>query len=301
MSTITAPPRVAAIHDLSCFGRCALTVIMPTLSVMGYQVVPIPTALLSTHTGGFTDLHFHDLTDDMEAIAAHFEALGTSFRAIYTGFLGSAEQIETVSKIIDRFGTHKSEDEEQPLILIDPVMGDDGELYSTYTPELVRGIRRLSRHAQLLTPNLTEACLLTDTPYRDTADMDPDDALAFCEACLEKLTAVTAGRIVITGISLADGTLANLGRDADDTRFCIRRPHEPHSYPGTGDLFASVLLGALLRGESFPEACATAAGFTSDVIHASIPIPTPNREGVALEPQLWRLLPQAKNAEWKGK
>jgi len=294
MSTITAPPRVAAIHDLSCFGRCALTVIMPTLSVMGYQVVPIPTALLSTHTGGFTDLHFRDLTDDMEAIAAHFERLGTTFDAIYTGFLGSAEQIETVERFIDRFGTRRSAGGESPLILIDPVMGDDGELYSTYTPELARGIRRLSGRAQLLTPNLTEACLLTDTAYRDTATMDPDDALGFCEACLEKLADVTTGRTVITGISLADGTLANLGRDADGSRFCIRRPHEAHSYPGTGDLFASVLLGALLRGEDFPKACATAAEFTSDVIHASIPIPTPEREGVALEAQLWRLLPYPK-------
>ncbi len=294
MSTITAPPRVAAIHDLSCFGRCALTVIIPTLSVMGYQVVPVPTALLSTHTGGFTDLHFHDLTTDMDAIASHFERLGTTFDAIYTGFLGSAEQIETVERFIDRFGAQKGESGDVPLILIDPVMGDDGELYSTYTPELVRGIRRLSRRAQLLTPNLTEACLLTDTAYRDTAKMPPEEALAFCESCLDRLTAITDGRIVITGISLSDGTLANLGRDADGSRFCIRRPHEAHSYPGTGDLFASVLLGALLRGESFPEACGTAAAFTADVIHSSIPIPTPEREGVALEPQLWRLLPKQK-------
>ena len=290
MVTSTAPARIAAIHDLSCFGRCALTVIVPTLSVMGYQVVPLPTALLSTHTGGFTDLHFHDLTGDMEQIAAHFGRLGASFRAIYTGFLGSAEQIDTVSRIIDRFGTQPDESGEMPLILIDPVMGDDGELYSTYTPELVRGIRRLASRAQLLTPNLTEACLLTDTPYRDTAHMTPDEALAFCEACLAGLTAVTSGRIVITGISLSDGTLANLGRDTDGTRFCIRRPHEAHSYPGTGDLFASVLLGALMRGASFEDACADAAEFTSDVIHASIPIPTPVREGVALEPHLWKLI-----------
>lgn len=291
-TTPAFPPRVAAIHDLSCFGRCALTVIMPTLSVMGYQVVPVPTALLSTHTGGFTDLHFRDLTADMEAITDHFTRLGTTFRAIYTGFLGSAEQIETVSHILDRFGTLPDENGQAPLILIDPVMGDDGELYSTYTPELVRGIRSLSHRAQLLTPNLTEACILTDTPYRDTAVMRPEEALSFAETLLEKLTEVTSGRIVITGISLSDGTLANLGRDADGSHFCIRRPHEVHSYPGTGDLFASVLLGAFLRGDSFRNACAAAAEFTSEVIHASIPIATPEREGVALEPMLWKLIPQ---------
>ena len=292
MSTPTFPPRVAALHDLSCFGRCALTVIMPTLSVMGYQVVPIPTALLSTHTGGFTDLHFRDLTADMEQIAHHFSRLGTTFRSIYTGFLGRAEQIETVSRFIDCFGSVTDGEGRFPLILIDPVMGDDGVLYSTYTPELVRGIRKLSRRAHLLTPNLTEACLLTDRPYRDTATLSPDEALAYAEELSEALTSVTDGRIVITGISLSDGTLANLGRDVDGSRFCIRRPHEAHSYPGTGDLFSSVLLGALLRGESFYGACTKAAEFTSDVIHASIPIPTPAREGVALEPLLGKLLPQ---------
>ena len=125
------PRRVAALHDLSCFGRCALTVILPTLSVMGYQVVPIPTALLSTHTGGFTDLHFRDLTADMERIASHFDTLGVTFDAIYPGFLGSAEQIETVCQFIDRFGRERNG--ESPLVLVDPVMGDDGALYSTYT------------------------------------------------------------------------------------------------------------------------------------------------------------------------
>ena len=291
MSQLSYPPRVAALHDLSCFGRCALTVVMPTLSVMGYQVVPIPTALLSTHTGGFEDLYFRDLTEDMEQISAHLARLDTRFRAIYTGFLGSDEQIETVSRFIDRFG--ETEDgEEKPLILIDPVMGDDGVLYSTYTPALVRGMKRLSARAQLLTPNLTEACLLTDTPYRDTAGLSPDEALAFAEELLERLRNVTQGRIVITGIFLSDGTLANLGRDTDGSAFTVRRPQEPHSYPGTGELFASVLLGGLLRGDSFFAAVEKAATFTGDVIHASIPIPTPAREGVALEPLLWKLLPQ---------
>lgn len=289
MSTPLLPPRVAAIHDLSGFGRCALTVIMPTLSVMGYQVVPIPTALLSTHTGGFTDMHFRDLTADMDAIAAHFAQLDICFRAIYTGFLGSAEQIETVSHIIDRFGERPDEGGNVPLILIDPVMGDDGELYSTYTHELMLGMRRLSRRAHLLTPNLTEACFLTDTPYQSTAKLSEPDALAFANTLLDRLTEVTQGRIVITGIHLSDGSVANVGLDADGTRFCVKRPHEARSYPGTGDLFASVLLGSLLRGDAFPDACAYAAEFTGEVIHESAPIPTPERDGVALEHHLWKL------------
>lgn len=288
---VGAPPAVAAIHDLSCFGRCALTVVMPTLSVMGYQVVPVPTALLSTHTGGFTDLHFCDLTEHMEQIAAHFSRLDVRFRAIYTGFLGSAEQIETVSHFLDRFASLPDESGEPPLILIDPVMGDDGVLYSTYTHELMCGMRRLSRRAQLLTPNLTEACFLTDTPYRDTAELAEREAMEFVKMLLEKLTDITEGRIVITGVHLSDGTLANLGKDRDGSLFCVRRPHEGKSYPGTGDLFASVLLGALLRGEPFRDACELAASFVGEVIRASAAIPTPVRNGVALESHLWRLIP----------
>lgn len=282
-------PRVAAIHDLSCFGRCALTVIMPTLSVMGYQTVPVPTALLSTHTGGFDDLHFCDLTPHMEEIAAHFSRLGMTFRSIYTGFLGSSEQIETVSHFLDTFGSLPDESGEPPLILIDPVMGDDGSLYSTYTHELMCGMRRLSARAQLLTPNLTEACFLTDTPYRETAKLSERDTEEYTAELLEKLSEISKGRIVITGVHFADGTLANIGKDTDCSNFCVRLPHEGRSYPGTGDIFASVLLGALLDGDPFPYACEKAARFTAEVIRDSMEIPSPVRNGVALESHLWRL------------
>jgi len=283
------PPRIAAIHDLSCFGRCALTVVLPTLSVMGYQVVPVPTALLSTHTGGFDGIYFRDLTADMDAIAAHLDRLGVSFRAIYTGFLGSAEQIETVSRFLDLFAARTDESQNTPLILIDPVMGDDGVLYSTYTPELMRGMKQLAARAQLLTPNLTEACFLTDTPWRDTAALPEAEALAFAESLLCALEGICGGRIVITGIGLSDGTLANVGRDTDGSRFCVRLPHEGRPFPGTGDLFASVLLGALLDGKEFPAACETAARFTAEVIRDSAAIDAPARNGVALESHLGKL------------
>ncbi|MBQ5833768.1 MAG: pyridoxamine kinase [Clostridia bacterium] len=282
------PRRVAALHDLSCFGRCALTVILPTLSVMGYQVVPIPTALLSTHTGGFTDLHFRDLTADMERIASHFDTLGVTFDAIYPGFLGSAEQIETVCQFIDRFGRERNG--ESPLVLVDPVMGDDGALYSTYTSDLVQGVKHLAQRAQVLTPNLTEACFLTDTPYRPTESMDPEEARAFAEMLLGRLSRICKGRIVITGITLSDGMLANLGQNEDGSRFYQRTPIEAHSYPGTGDLFASVLLGELLGGSRFEDACRRAADFTAETIRVSAQISTPAREGVALEWQLHRLV-----------
>lgn len=287
--TSKIPPRIAAVHDLSCLGRCALTVILPTLSVMGYQTVPIPTALLSTHTGGFTDLHFRDLTADMEEITKHFGALGTTFRAIYSGFLGSAEQIDSVTRLIERFGDLPDESGRTPLILVDPVMGEDGALYSTYTPELMLGMRRLVRHAQLLTPNLTEACFLTDTPYRETVGMPEDEAIAFVESLLSGLEALTDAQTVITGIHLQAGGVANIGRDAGGKTFLVRRPQERVSYPGTGDLFASVLLGEVLRGSSLVTACEAAADFVAEVIRASAGNGVPTRYGVALEGELWRL------------
>ena len=129
-------PTALAIHDLSCFGKCALTVIIPTLSAMGVQTIPVPTALLSTHTGGFEGFYFEDLTRAMDKITEHLQDVGVEVDAVYTGFLGSEEQISTVSGIIDRFGT-PVEDGSRPLILVDPVMGDDGRLYSTYNNKMV--------------------------------------------------------------------------------------------------------------------------------------------------------------------
>ena len=290
MSSSLQPPRVAAIHDLSCFGRCALTVIIPTLSVMGYQVVPLPTALLSTHTGGFTDLHFRDLTPDMEKISAHFSELGTTFRSIYSGFLGSAEQIETVSRFIDLFGSTPDESGGRPLILIDPVMGDEGKLYSTYTQDLMKGMSKLVRKADLITPNLTEACFLTDTPYRDTASLTHEDAMHFVNNLMDKLETFGVPRVVVTGIPLSDGTLGNLGKNPDGSRFWVGRPLQERSYPGTGDIFASVLLGSLLKSGDFEAACEKAAEFTAMLIRKSSPIETPVREGVALESHLHLLL-----------
>ena len=289
MTTPKPPARIAAVHDLSCFGRCALTVIMPTLSVMGYQVIPIPTALLSTHTGGFTDLYFRDLTEDMNKIADHFARLDTTFRAIYTGFLGSAEQIRSVSDILEHFGNKPDESGQKPLILVDPVMGDDGELYSTYTTELMEGMREISRHADILTPNLTEACFLTGTPYPEVDTLTAEDAFRLAECLTARLSTLCTGLTVITGISLCNGRVANIGRDENGKLFSVERPHASPSYPGTGDLFASVLLGEYLRHGQFKAACERAADFVGAVITTSAKIPTPVRNGVALEPHLWRL------------
>ncbi len=285
------PARILSVHDLSCVGRCALTVISPTLSAMGYQVIPLPTALLSSHTGGFDDLYFRDLSEDMHAVIDHFDRLDLRFRAVYTGFLGSERQIRTVEEAIARFGGRRDESGETPLILIDPVMGDDGRLYSTYTESLCDGIRALSRHAHVLTPNLTEAAILTETPYPDTATLPEAEARRVVISLLERLCRMYPARTVITGVRLRDGSISNVGAREDGSVFWVTHQNRHISYPGTGDIFASVLLGRLLSGASLEAATVAAADFVEIVIRASEHNGVPVRFGVSLEPELWRLCP----------
>lgn len=276
--------RIAAIHDLSSFGRCALTVIMPALSAMGYQVVPVPTCLLSSHTGGFTDMSFLDLTDNMEDIYAHFDRLDLKFDAVYSGFLGNGKQIEIVRRFIDRFGS------DDTLVFVDPVMGDGGELYSTYTDELMRGMIKLCHGADVITPNLTEACFLTGTPYTDTSVMTEEEVRAFAEELCLKLAGTGAQMTVITGLHCGKDKLCVVGRDNVTKQtygYCFDRVNK--NYPGTGDLFACVLLGELLRGTGFESSMVRASDFTRKVMEYSANFATAERDGVAFEAFLGEL------------
>lgn len=275
--------RIAAIHDLSCFGRCALTVIIPALSALGYQVVPIPTALLSTHTGGFSGIHFSDLTDSIPKISEHFEKLSLTFDAIYTGFLGSVAQIGIVEDIICRFGKDRT-------VMVDPVMGDDGMLYSTYTNELMRGMARLCKHADIITPNLTEACFLTGIPYENTAKMNDNERFEYLDCICAALETDKKKKIVITGVCDGSDKLAVYGIDPDaDSRIYHTVPRIPKNYPGTGDIFASVLLGEFLRTQKFDASASFASDFTSEVMRYTAKFDTPARDGVALEAFLGKL------------
>ena len=277
-------PKVAAIHDLSCFGRCALTVVVPTLSVMRTQVIPIPTCLLSSHTGGFTDMYFEDETESMRAIGQHFERLDIKFDAIYTGFLGSVGQIELVKDFINRFGG------EDTLVIVDPVMGEGGELYSTYTEELMRGMSELCRYADVITPNLTEACFLTGTEYRDTSVMSSDELESFAAELCHKLEGTGAKRTVVTGLHVKNDKLCVCAKDnVSGEFFTYTFPKVNKNYPGTGDLFASVLLGALMRGDCFDAAIRLSADFVGKVMDYSSRFDTPEREGVAFEAFLGEL------------
>lgn len=281
-------PIVAALHDLSCFGRCALTVILPTLSAMGLQAVPVPTALLSTHTGGFTDMHFRDLSDDMIAIADHFLSLRLHFDALYSGFLGSARQIGIVENFFERFRAPDT------VVLVDPVMGDDGVLYSTYTKELQEGMKRLCRHADVITPNLTEACFLSGTAYRDTSHMNEREAEAFAASLCDRLhETLGTPRIVLTGLPF-DGRVGTFSSDKSagtEQAHFYHAPRQPKNFPGTGDIFASVLLGKLLSGMTLADASAFAADFTGTTIAHSQNTTAPLRDGVLLERELYRLCP----------
>ena len=275
-TVINDPPRVVAIHDLSCFGRCALTVVLPVLSAMGSQAVPIPTALLSTHTGGFSRLHFRDLTGDMREIIAHFERLGLKFDAIYSGFLGSAEQIDIVCDFIGRFG-------DGIPVLVDPVMGDGGVLYSIYTPEMVLGMAQLCTKADIITPNLTEACFLTGSEQPAGKLNNKKEALGLAERlCTRLRERVGDKKIVITGIRYGE-MIGNAYVSPGKNCRLAGTPYSGQDFPGSGELFASVLLGSIMQGAPFDTAVERAAAFTFRVIIETQKAMTPAREGVLFE------------------
>ena len=277
-------PRVAAIHDMSGFGRCSLTVAIPILSAMGVQCCPLPTAFLSTHTGGFEGFTFLDMTDEMPKVADHWASLGLTFQAIYSGFLGSARQIGIVEDFIRRFRRPDT------VVVIDPVMGDYGRVYQTYTAAMCDGMARLAELADVITPNLTEAALLLGRPY---------DALPAGEAGLRQITEQLSleGRrsVVLTGASLAPGQTGAVCYDARTGRTqVVQTAYIAHEFHGTGDVFASVLTGALVRGSALADAAGQAAEFVRACAQRTAAEDLPMREGVDFEPLLGLLIPGGK-------
>jgi Pyridoxal/pyridoxine/pyridoxamine kinase len=265
-------PRVAAIHDLSCLGRCSLTVILPTLAVLGIQTCPLPTAVLSSHLGGYHGLSYCDFTEHIPGFIDHWRREGISFDCIYSGYLASERQAALVDKFI-------SASPVKPLVLIDPVMGDNGRPYSTCTPALREQMKLLVEKADIITPNYTEACFLLGETYKTPA-ADP----AVVDEWLIRLADRGPSKIVITGVPTSSGQVLNAGYDRSSRTF-LHDYHDylPASYPGTGDIFASVLLGAMLSGTDLPSAVKLAADFVSVAINATRAADTPVREGVLLE------------------
>lgn len=272
------PARVAAIHDLSGFGRCSISVILPVLSAMGVQVCPVPTAVLSSHTGGLGDPVIRDLTDYIEPALRHYQSLGVEFEAVYTGFLGSGEQVDCCLEFFKAYP--------KALKIVDPVMGDNGRPYRTCTPELRRRMSELAAAADIITPNITEAAMLLEESY-PAAPLTRSEA----KSMLLRLSHMGPKMVVITGAELAQGGLASLGYDGENGSFWyVPCEYIPVHYPGCGDIYASVLLGAELSGASLPIAMARAAAFTELCVKTTYSYGSDPRYGVMLESVLGSLL-----------
>lgn len=264
-------PIVAAAHDLSGFGRASLTVVIPTLSSMGIQVCPILTSLLSAH--GFFEGHtFLDLTDEMNAYIDHWKQLDIPFDCFYSGFLGSAQQVEIMQRFIRNFQM------EQKLIVIDPVFADRGKLYASCGDEMVLSMREYISHAHIITPNMTESAFLLGEPYCETLSE------AEVKRQLHALTDMGPNAAIITSAFLEDGRKGVVAYDKTQERYwCVWTQYLPADYSGTGDIFTSVLIGSLLQGDCLPMAIDRAAQFVSLAIRTTFGYDVSSKNGVLLE------------------
>jgi len=262
-----------AIHDISCVGRCSLTVALPIISAAGHDCGVLPTAVLSTHTGGFTGFTYRDLTQDLNPISAHWQSLGLGFDAMYSGFLGSFEQIDLVAELFKTYKTNES------IVLVDPVMADEGKLYAIYSPEMAKGMARLCAHADIIIPNITEACFMVDETYKH----GPYDK-AYIENLLKKLAALGPKQVVLTGVWFDDDKLGAAVYDAVQNKIEYVFASRIEGYfHGTGDVFGSALLSALLNGFTLADAAQVACDYVCESIRITIDLDQERRYGVAFE------------------
>ena len=269
--------KVAAVHDLSGCGRVSLTVAIPILSAMGIQVCPLPTAVLSSHTQ-YPEFSFLDLTDQMPLFINHWKQLGLQFDAIYSGYLGSPEQTAIVAGLIDDFTG------DGQLVVVDPVLGDNGRLYASLNDEMIAQMRVLIRKAVVVTPNLTELFMLLEKPYKEMVPLDE----------LKEYLVMLADRgpeiVIVTSVpeDQSAKTTSVVAYDKRSKHFwkvsCL---YFPAHYPGTGDTFTSVITGSLLQGDSLPIALDRAVQFILMGIRATFGYEYDNRDGILLE----RILP----------
>ncbi|MDR3149076.1 MAG: pyridoxamine kinase [Oscillospiraceae bacterium] len=263
--------RVLTIQDISCVGRCSLTVALPIISAAGIECSILPTAVLSTHTGGFEGYTYRDLTADISPITEHWKSLGLKFDAIYTGYLGSFEQIELVSKIFDEFKAPGG------TILIDPVMGDNGSLYTGFTPEFALGMAKLCAKADVILPNLTEAAFMLGEPYRDEYSEEDIKAL------LLRLYGLGVKEAAITGVTYKSGKLGVAGFDGKKVKTYFNKRIDGY-YHGTGDIYASAFLASYMKnGGKLFSAASKAAEFTVACIKAKQKTGGEARYGVPFE------------------
>ena len=270
--------RVLTVQDISCVGQCSLTVALPILSACGLETCILPSAVLSTHTGGFTGYTFRDLTEDMPAIEAHWVKEGIRFDAVYTGYLGSAKQVDYVKSML------RSLSKPGCVAVVDPAMADNGKLYAGFDDAFVDCMRTLVQEADYLLPNITEAALLAGMEYREAYDEAYADALA------EKLLAMGAKNLILTGVSFRPDTTGVLVFEKGGRKYYEHR-RISQGFHGTGDVYASAFVGALLRGKSAYDAASIAADYVVQCIEFTRQLPD-HWYGVAFEPVLPELMKQ---------
>ncbi len=262
--------KIATMQDISCVGKCSLTVALPVISAMGIETAVIPTAVLSTHTmfKGFT---FCDLTDEIEGILNHWEKENFRFDAVYTGYLGSKRQIEIAKDLFARFA-------QKGIRLVDPCMADNGKLYAGFTPEFAKEMNSLCAIADVICPNLTEASFLLDIPYQEEYDE------AYIRDILVKLTRSGAKKAILTGISFEKDKLGAYAYDSEKDEFYYYcNEEESTHFHGTGDIWASTFIGALLRGKDFKEAIRIACDYVKECIRLTLAEENHNDYGVNFE------------------
>lgn len=268
--------RVLTVQDISCVGQCSLTVALPILSACGLETAVLPSAVLSTHTAGFTDFTVCDLTEELPRIAAHWKKEHIRFDAFYTGYLGSTRQIRDVQQIMDGLGKPGA------AKIVDPAMADNGVLYPAFDQTYVAEMRGLCAGADIILPNITEACFLTGTPYQETYDQ------AYIQGLMEKLHAAGTPAVVLTGVGYRpEKTGVAVSENGKLSYYEHRRISK--GCHGTGDVYASAFVGALLRGFSLFEAAKAAADYTVACIENTIGDPD-HWYGVKFEPVLPRLI-----------
>ncbi len=266
--------RIVTIQDISCVGKCSLTVALPIISAMGVETAVIPTAVLSTHTM-FKNFTCRDLTNEIEPIAQHWKNEGIDFDAIYTGYLGSFEQLDMVSRFFDAFKTPDN------VIVVDPVMADNGKLYPAFSEDFAEKMAQLCGKADIILPNLTEASFMTGLEYRTQYTEE------YIQEMLERLIHLGAKQAVLTGVSLDPGKTGVIGLNGETGQFfSYSHEHLPVSYHGTGDIFSSTTVGALMRNYALADALQIAADYTLETIRTTMENPKSPWYGVDFETTL---------------
>lgn len=270
--------RVLTIQDISCLGKCSLTIALPVISAMGAETVILPTAVLSTHTM-FRNFTVKDLSDQIGPITAHWKSENIGFDAIYTGYLGTAEQIDQMKQLFRDF---RGED---TVIFVDPVMADNGKLYPAFDMNYVKKNAELCAEADIIVPNITEACFMTGTEYREEYDE------AYIRKLLDRLKEFGAKITALTGVSLEKGKTGVMGYDREkDETYIYQNRRIDATYHGTGDLFSSTCVGGLMRGMSWKDAMKLAADYTAHTIEVTLQNPKKPWYGVDFEKTLPELM-----------